>query len=349
MIPIEYDNSKLIEYDKFINIFIERTNSILAKGYIGKRKKITKKEARQLYKKLSLEQRKTVKGLKSSGEFVLHPMYILDSDSKAFFREVVTNLKKWSKYKPQEIKELCQDLIGRYEAFNNFESVLYVNTYYLFVQCGFDSGSFPKGELIDASNADVCPYCNRIYIKNVTGKDKIQIKGQLDHFLNKDTYPFLAILKYNLIPSCPYCNGPTGKHAKDAIRVGLVSPFDLKSADELLFKINILSADITDISKCADAMSLEIVCENPNMENNKRIFHIQELYSTHMDYAAEVYLKTRMIESSAYRLFVENLTKETFPSDPTELIMGFNTTPERFNYRPISKFQADIYKDIVRE
>lgn len=68
-----------------------------------------------------------------------------------------------------------------------------------------------------------------------------------------------------------------------------------------------------------------------------------------MDYAAEVYLKTRMIESSAYRLFVENLTKETFPSDPTELIMGFNTTPERFNYRPISKFQADIYKDIVRE
>lgn len=349
MIPIEYDNSKLIEYDKFINIFIERTNSILAKGYIGKRKKITKKEARRLYKKLSLEQRKTVKGLKSSGEFVLHPMYILDSDSKAFFREVVTNLKKWSKYKPQEIKELCQDLIDRYEAFNNFESVLYANTYYLFVQCGFDSGSFPKGELIDASNADVCPYCNRIYIKNVTGKDKIQIKGQLDHFLNKDTYPFLAILKYNLIPSCPYCNGPTGKHAKDAIREGLVSPFDLKSADELLFKINILSADITDISKCADAMSLEIVCENPNMENNKRIFHIQELYSTHMDYAAEVYLKTRMIESSAYRLFVENLTKETFPSDPTELIMGFNTTPERFNYRPISKFQADIYKDIVKE
>lgn len=37
MIPIEYDNSKLIEYEKFINMFIERTNSILTKGYIGKK------------------------------------------------------------------------------------------------------------------------------------------------------------------------------------------------------------------------------------------------------------------------------------------------------------------------
>lgn len=357
MIPIEYDLSKLSDYNDFIDNFIKIINNSLLQGYIGRKKRITKKEARATYKQLSSEQRTVADKLVGKKNLftgngkakILFPIYILDSDSRTFFQETKMSLKEWCEYKPQKIRDLCSSLIDKYKAFNNHKSPLYLNVYYIFVHYGYDSGLFPKGELINASHADVCPYCNRTFIRNVTGKDGKQIKGQLDHFLDKDTYPFLAILKYNLVPSCPYCNGTTGKHTKDAIKEGLVSPFELESADELSFKINILSADITDVTKCTDAMSLDIICKNHRMENNNRIFHIQELYHTHMDYAAEVYLKTRMIKSSAYRLFVENLTKESFPSDPTELILGFNTTSERFNSRPISKFQTDIYKEIQKE
>lgn len=357
MIPIEYDQSKLKGYNNFIENFIKKINQGLLQGYIGNKKRLTKKEARTTYNQLSPEQRIVVEKLvdikemfnDNEKEKILFPRYILDSDSRAFFLETKTSLKEWCEYKPQKIRELCNRLMDEYKAFIDHQSQLYLNVYYIFVQRGYDNDLFPKGELIDASHADVCPYCNRTFIRNVTGKDGKQIKGQLDHFLDKDTYPFLAILKYNLVPSCPYCNGPTGKHTKDAIKEGLVSPFELESADELTFKIKILNANITDVTKCTDAMSLDIICKNDKMKNNKCIFHIQELYHTHMDYAAEVYLKTRMMESSAYITFVERLTHSHFPICPTELILGFSLDPQTFKSRPISKFRTDIYNDITKK
>ena len=41
MIPIEYDNSKLDEYNAFIDKFLENLDHYLTNGYIGNRKSIS--------------------------------------------------------------------------------------------------------------------------------------------------------------------------------------------------------------------------------------------------------------------------------------------------------------------
>lgn len=57
MIPIEYDNSKLDEYNAFIDKFLENLDHYLTNGYIGNRKSIKVLEARKFYNSLSASQK----------------------------------------------------------------------------------------------------------------------------------------------------------------------------------------------------------------------------------------------------------------------------------------------------
>ena len=62
--------------------------------------------------------------------------------------------------------------------------------------------------IINILDIKVCPYCNIDYIdvyKDDEGNaDKFV--GQLDHYFDKDSYCYLAISLYNLIPCCQKCN-----------------------------------------------------------------------------------------------------------------------------------------------
>lgn len=55
---------------------------------------------------------------------------------------------------------------------------------------------------------EVCPYCNRIFTATVLKQDSSSdgIRPQIDHFKNKDQYPFFAMSIMNWVPSCGFCN-----------------------------------------------------------------------------------------------------------------------------------------------
>lgn len=55
---------------------------------------------------------------------------------------------------------------------------------------------------------EVCPYCNRIFTATVMQQSRGTdgIRPQLDHFKNKNQYPFFAMSIMNLVPSCSFCN-----------------------------------------------------------------------------------------------------------------------------------------------
>lgn len=64
----------------------------------------------------------------------------------------------------------------------------------------------------------VCPYCHLVPT-NTEEKDN-NLKGyrpQLDHFVARADYPFLALSLGNLVPSCPTCNGPKMKHSTNVL------------------------------------------------------------------------------------------------------------------------------------
>lgn len=355
MIPIKYNDSKLKEYNDFIDTFLGNLDKCLNKGYVGNRNRWKVSEAKKFYKDLSAEQQ-TI--FDNSAEFTLWQSLAnnrtflaadlpMDTNTVHFITKARRELKTWVNLCPKGIKELSNNLVVNYADFKNHSSTLYRVTYKLFVDEGYKK--LPNDNLIEATGADVCPYCNRVFIKNVDGKDGKQVKGQLDHFYDKAQYPYLAILKYNLIPSCPFCNGPTGKHSKDAEEEGLVSPFMLESADTMKFHIDINGSDFVDMNACADAISIRITYNNTNdMKNNVRVFHIEELYNSHTDYAAEMYFRNLMRQSEAYKKFVSDLQLNMSSEDFHRMIFGFSNKEEDICKRPISKFCKDILEDLEK-
>lgn len=360
MIPIEYDSSKLDEYNAFIDTFLENLNRYLTKGYIGNRKKIKVLKARELYSNLSPSQiiifNKSITPKRwqhlDNNETVTAPLLPMEDDTIAFFTEVKNELKDWANYRPNEIKDLSDRIKSFYPDSGNQTSNLHEAIHRMFIENGYDKNGepkFPKDKLIEAVGADVCPYCNRVFIKNVNADDGKQVKGQLDHFYDKDKYPYLAILKYNLIPSCPFCNGSTGKHTKNAEDEGLISPFMLEDADAMRFSTEITGDGFTDMDTCANAISLKMNYYEPKMENNARVFHLEELYKTHTNYAAEIYFRHRMMGSEAYKEFAMRMTGDSgsgmSSDDWNRMIHGFTNKSEDLSQKPISKFCKDLLED----
>lgn len=231
-------------------------------------------------------------------------------------------------------------------------SVLYKCICKAFLNYGFDSDSFPSEELMDDLGLTVCPYCNRNFVKsikvkqNVRGKD-VYVKGQLDHFYPRSLYPYLAICKHNLVPSCPSCNGASGKHDENTRTKGVVNPYTLTNSNGMKFKMTIARKGFSDLKSCAKSISIDVDCTaNPALANNEDIFHLKKLYATHTDYAAEVYYKTILKTPQAYKRFIgkkmiANGMKYS-DADFARLLLGVYTQEQDFHKRPLSKFCADI-------
>ena len=221
-----------------------------------------------------------------------------------------------------------------------------------FSNYGYDSDTFPSEELMDDLGLTVCPYCNRNFVKsiqvrqNAQGKD-VCVRGQLDHFYPRSLYPYLAICKHNLVPSCPSCNGPTGKHDENTRTKGVVNPYMLTDSNGMIFKMSVAGKGFADLRTCAKAISIDVDCTaNPALANNEDIFHLKKLYATHTDYAAEVYYKSILSTPNVYRRYVaKKLTDKGMKYNDVDferLLLGVYTKEEDYHNRPLSKFCADI-------
>lgn len=233
-------------------------------------------------------------------------------------------------------------------------STLYKCIYKAFSNYGFDSDSFPSEELMNDLDLTVCPYCNRNFIKtiqvrkNAAGKE-IFVKGQLDHFYPRSLFPYLAICKHNLVPSCVSCNGASGKHDENTRTKGVVTPFLLTDCNGMKFNMSIASKGFADLKTCAQAIRIDVDCTaNPALVNNVDIFHLKKLYATHADYAAEVYFKSILRTPQAYKRYIGKKMIDRGmkynDADFGRLLIGNYTREEDYCKRPLSKFCADIAK-----
>lgn len=231
-------------------------------------------------------------------------------------------------------------------------SILYQCIYKAFSNYGYDSVSFPAEELMNDLDLTVCPYCNRNFVKSIqikqnnAGKD-IFVKGQLDHFYPRSLYPYLAICKHNLVPSCPSCNGASGKHDKNTRTKNVVNPYLLNDSNGMKFKMTIVGKGFANMKTCAKAISIDVDCTaNPDLANNEDIFHLKKIYATHSDYAAEIYFKSILRLPNAYKQYIGkkmfghklNINKDDFE----RILLGVYTKDKDYNKRPLSKFCSDI-------
>lgn len=231
---------------------------------------------------------------------------------------------------------------------------------YHFVKRGYEEGyqvnnikySLPKDELIDSVGANVCPYCNRTFIYTSKKENGVKVThAELDHFYSKDLFPYLAIAKYNLVPSCSSCNRLGGKYTVDAYAKHMVNPFEIQKSDDFLnFKLRIKNANVTSLNTLADGLSLKLIANNPNMKKNVEILNLNNLYQHHTDYAAELYFKWLVKATQVYRNSLKGILRrqgiKLSDDDIKRIIVGNYVKEQDYSKRPLSKMMHDIAKDL---
>lgn len=192
-----------------------------------------------------------------------------------------------------------------------------------------------------------CPYCNRVYIGRVDDNGKT-IKGELDHFYTKEIFPFLAISKCNLVPSCSFCNGESGKHTMNCFSEKMINPYSLKTChNDIKFYFEI--KDIEAYKRHEIEKAIEIKVNNSiRIQKNLKTFHIEALYKTHIDHIAELILKSEIKYPKPYREMLHEKLKPLNLTDEEidKVIVGNYVQEKDFHKRPLAKLYYDIAKDL---
>ena len=248
------------------------------------------------------------------------------------------NLKKLIQFKPNELASLIENVYKKFPKSHYKKESLNRIFYRIFVDYGYDN--LDKLKFIQNINLGSCPYCNRNYIFNINKKGSI--KPEIDHFYPKSIYPYLAVSYFNLIPSCPTCNGFGAKEGKDTFYTYPISnPYELNEND-FKFSISPESIDFFNVeSKKYDFNSFEI--ELNGNKANLEIFKLEELYKQHKDIVLELLIKKAYYPKS----YIEELKKFGFTEDEIYRYLLCNYKKnEDLHKRPLSKLIKDISEEL---
>lgn len=241
-----------------------------------------------------------------------------------------------------------------------------VSIYEDFRKCDEEGWSAP--ELIKRINVGVCPYCNRSYIDTymIDEKEKkLKFNGQLDHFYSKESYPFLALSLYNMIPVCSKCN-----HIKSSEDLNINNPY-LESENmfqnDVIFSIDLYSQIFDEIQK-SDLFDLKVFYGNSsnfnikllNISANKEreeqikslndVLHIESLYNLHKDYIRKLIKKAIIYnESRVNELFSQYKDLFTSKDEVYELIIGNSIIDSEISNVSLGKLTRDIWKELYKK
>lgn len=232
-------------------------------------------------------------------------------------------------------------LVGTYDKyhlatcteFDHFNEIVYD----IFVNGIYDGdGTFDKRAFINNSGLLICPYCGMEYIKPTN-----RSKKQIDHFLPKRKYPFLALCYYNLIPSCDTCNESPNKGQKNPIDKALegkniMHPYGFEES-RIRFHLAFNGADMYDTSN----FNLKVgFSEAKFRDGYADFFDVIDRYETHREEAAQDYRRLMNIKALPFydSLGIDDVRKRLFAYG-----MGKDNPQNQLFY----KMRNDIFKQIL--
>jgi hypothetical protein len=184
----------------------------------------------------------------------------------------------------------------------------------------------------------VCPYCNRSYTFTINKNNK-KIRPEFDHFYPKDTYPFLALSFYNLIPSCPICN-----HTKKTSEIS-IHPYIEGFDENCKFKINDIEECLLNDDYSNWRVSFDKI--NDRFDKNINVFALKELYNEHKDFVSEIVFKARAYNTDVYKSIIETFKEQGLTEKEMKLlIFGTYIEKNEIGLRPLSKLAKDIIEQI---
>ena len=223
--------------------------------------------------------------------------------------------------------------------------------YHIFVTKGYEDATvFSKNLHVETLNLRICPYCGRQFIYAVE-ENGTTVKPQIDHFLPKRKYPFLALSFFNLIPVCNTCNmnGCKGNHDPlhpDSQRpFSMIYPYEFKD-ENLDFHIQLTNSHYYDTDNFKVLIDYK---GNTELGNGcKDFLKLDAFYAYHNYEAANIYRQFMVLKSKAavyYKAF--GLPEESLSPTP-KLIFGHGFDEKTSREVLLYKFKKDVYEQFKR-
>ena len=208
--------------------------------------------------------------------------------------------------------------------------------------CALDKDLFVKN-----LGLRICPYCGRAYIFRVVKVGKnglVSVKPQIDHFLPKSAYPFLALSFMNLIPCCSQCNMSPCKVDNDPLDdnhqsiTKLMHPYYYDD-ENIIIRYGLQSADLYN----PDSYQVGVGYSNKDYKHGYNHFlAIDKLYAEHRQEVCNMFGR-----AEAFRAATNNLYRGVGISNPSfpllsYAILGYALNHDEESNQLLYKFKKDI-------
>lgn len=270
---------------------------------------------------------------------ILEKLLIGDfQQQKALIRDIDRELAKEDRRNPGSTKKFLEIMMSL------FVDGFYGNRFF-----------FDKGKHIDRVGIDVCPYCGRNYVFSVNKRTmtnpNTRVKPQIDHFLPKKQYPYLALNYYNLIPSCTTCNEAPCKWTNDPIDSDraheyLMQPYEFRPED-IVFGYIPTTKFYVDFS-----VYVSMTCDNTDLdEGYKGWLVLDKLYGRHNGEVTRVYVQLESIVADKYKKYLKQKFKvpEPFLKQVPQMLFGYGLEDKLACQIPLHKFKKDIFRQVVKD
>jgi len=293
--------------------------------------------------KIQLEEDMNTWYLKEIGKFFKKSRtYSYKQASRIVEKSLGISFKKLLVSSPRELMVIAQTIKDKKSKNFDMDREIFLDMYEKF------RSSVSSKNFIEKVNLKVCPYCNRNYIFNFKKKNEKEATAQLDHFIDKGTYPYLSLCLYNLVPSCGTCNQRKSK--KDVLDKPIYNPYSDNIHNHIKFSANeILASDELDFF---DEKRINITIEpktaDSKIDEHLETFNIKGLYNNHKDIVAELYQKSIIYSDGYIDELIESFGADVFESrdDLLRLITCGYVDDDSLNMRPMSKLIKDISEEL---
>lgn len=203
---------------------------------------------------------------------------------------------------------------------------------------------------------NTCPYCNRSFIHTIVDRHRKEIiRPTFDHFYPQSRHPFLSLSFYNLIPSCYYCNSSL-KTATVITPNTHLHPYLEGFGEDGRFKILVVGnkpnkSDPENYSIWLQEFipntqpKYRKIFGNSQVEGNRNLFQINQLYMSHRDVVGELIVKCDKYSGghadSLHKILGQLGTDK---SEFYKFYFGNYLNDKDFHRRPLAKMTKDIVK-----
>ncbi|KXV15620.1 hypothetical protein CR51_02095 [Caballeronia megalochromosomata] len=189
----------------------------------------------------------------------------------------------------------------------------------------------------------ICPYCHIHSTETVTKNGALKgYRGDLDHYLARTHYPYLALSLGNLIVSCELCNGSKMKHQKDFRRVPHLHP--LKDSSGIQFKLRpaggaAWTPTLRAFRERMDNYEIEVTASNGSVQalNSLKTFQLSPRYQPHLN---DAYRVAKVGRNPGW---VNSLLKVTGIALSIKDQLGFTPATDEYKHVPVGKMRRDVY------